>query len=184
MRRPLAWLVAVGILAAAGVVVALKPQEQWAQGPIAVAVPLGVEGSGRNIQATVSSVALAETLEIELDDWRGGTEGVWVVFEVTAENRVEPSGLQSFLFIGDKEFRGSERLDDSGIETWFLTPGIPTTGVVAFEIPKELAGERAELWLGESGDVRLDSVIATTVELGSLTLEPVVVVEPARRIDP
>lgn len=182
MRRPLAWLVAVGILLAAGVVVALEPQEQWAQGPIAVNVALGEEGVGRNIEATIHSVAVAKSLEV--GDWRGDTEGVWVVVEVTVANRVSPRGIQSFLLIGDKEFRGSERLDFDGLESWPLAPGLPTTGAIAFEIPRELLAEHAEVRLGLSSDSRLDSVITTTVDLAELAVLPLVVVDPAGRVDP
>lgn len=183
MKRPLAWLAAAGILVAAGAVVALAPQEQWAQGPIPVAVGLGEEGTGRNIQATIHSVAVAESLEVTGEDWAGDTEGVWVVVEVTAQNRVNPAGIQSSLLIGDLEFRGTDRLDYSGLEQWVLVPGLPTSGPVAFEIPRDLAGERAVVMLGLGSDSRLDSVITTTVELGELPVLPTLAVAPAGRTE-
>lgn len=184
MTRPVVWIAAAGVMIAAGAVVALAPQEQWAQGPIAVGVALGEEGAGRNIQATIHSVALADRLELESDDWNGGTEGVWVVVEVTAESRTSPVGIRSTLLIGDKAFRGSDRLDYAGLEQWALVPGLPTAGTIVFEIPRELAAERAEIMLGVSSDSRLDSVITTTVDLGEVPSEAILTVVPAGRIAP
>jgi hypothetical protein len=144
------------------------------QGPFFVNVGLDEKGTGRNIEATIHSVALADTVELDdIDAWKGETEGVWVVADVTAASRVGRGSVRSFLLIGEYEFRGSERMDVDGLETWTLTPGIPAHGPILFEIPRELLEEAtsARLVIGTNSDWRLDSVISTTVDLASLPVE-------------
>lgn len=187
MTRVVSWLVAIGVLVLAGVVVALEPPEQLEQGPFVVNTTLGDEGVGRNIEATFTDVRLAS--EVELDDfegWRGTTEGVWVVATVSVQARVESTGVTSFLLIDDLEFRGSERLDLDGLESWRILAGIPTTGTVLFEIPRELADRTtaARVMIGTNSDWRLDSVISTTVDLSALEIEPTVLVAAAARQAP
>ena len=187
MTRLVSWVVAIGILVLAGVVVALEPPEQAEQGPFVVDVAQGSLGTGRNIEATISNVRLANVVELdEFDGWRGETDGVWVVADVTVATRVEPAGLTSFLLIDDLEFRGSDRMNTDGIESWTLTTAIPTAGSVLFEIPAELAqnATAARVMLATNGDWRLDSVISTTVDLSALAVDPTAVVPLATRRAP
>lgn len=187
MSRVVSWLVAIGILVIAGVVVALEPPEQLEQAPFIVNTRIGEEGVGRNIQATFSDVRLANVVELdEFEGWRGTTEGVWVVATIDVQSRVDSTGVTSFLLIDDLEFRGSERLDLEGLESWRLLAGIPTTGTVLFEIPRELADRTTEarVMIGTSSDWRLDSVISTTVDLSALDVQPTVLVAPAARVAP
>jgi hypothetical protein len=187
MTRLVSWVIAIGILVLAGVVVALEPPEQAEQGPFVVDVAQDALGVGRNIEATISNVRLANVVELdEIDGWRGETEGVWVVADVTAATRANPTGLSSFLLIDDLEFRGSDRMGTDGIESWILATGIPTTGTVLFEIPLELAERTtaARVMVGTSGDWRLDSVISTTVDLSALAVDSTAVVAPTARRAP
>jgi hypothetical protein len=187
MTRAISWLAAAGILVLAGVVVAVEPSEQLQQGPFVVETTLGDRGTGRNIEATISEVRLATVVELdEVDGWRGTTEGVWVVATVTAATRAEAAGLTGFLLIDGLEFRGSERLDLDGLQSWQLVPGIPTTGTVLFEIPESLAetAHDARLLVGLNPDWRLDSVVGTTVDLAALSVESTVLVSPALREAP
>lgn len=187
MTRAVTWLVAVGILVLGGVVVALEPPEQLRQGPFVSEVVLDEAGVGRNIEASIHDVRLAEVVELdEFEGWRGTTEGVWVVATVTAQTRVEAALPTSFLLIDGLEYRGSERLGVDGLESWQLLPGMPTTGVVLFEIPRRLAERTtdARLFIGLNADWRLDSVIGTTVDLSALVPEAIVTVQSAAREAP
>ena len=177
-----AWPVAAAIIIGAGAVVAIKPPEQMVQGPFFVNVALDERGTGRNIQATFHSVALADTVALDsVDGWVGDTEGVWVAADVTASSLVGRGSVRAFLLIGDYEFRGSERMDGDGLESWTLTPGIPARGTVLFEVPRALldTATSARLVIGTNSDWRLDSVIATTVDLTALDTQEELTLPPA-----
>ncbi len=187
MNRVTTWVLAVGILVLAGIVVASEPSEQLQQGPFVVETAFGDRATGRNVEVTISDVRLADVVELdEFEGWRGETEGVWVVATVTASTRLQARPLTGFLLIDDLEFRGSDRMDADGLESWQLLPGIPTTGTVLFEIPRELAQSTvsARLLFGANPDWRLDSIIGTTVDLSSLAVERTIVVAPAHREAP
>lgn len=186
MRRTVAWALAVGILLLAGVVVALQPREQLIQGPFSVDVALEQEGTGRNIAATFHSIALAEVVEPDsFSEWRGESEGVWVVVDATVASRVDNTILNSFLLIGDDVYRGSERSED-GLESWSLSPGLPVRGTILFEVSPEVleSATSARIMVGARSDWRLDSVIATTVDLSSLVVEDTLLIAPVERIAP
>ncbi len=186
IARVLPWIIAAALLVGAGLVVALEPSEQLAQGPFVVDVSLGEQGIGRNIEATIHDVRVAGRVELTSDGWTGATEGVWVVADVTAQSLLDSAGVQGFLLVGDDEFRGSERLDTDGLESAVLSPGIPVTGTLVFEIPRELLAQAhsARVMVGLSPDWRLDSIIATTVDLSSLTVAASTSVSPVERIAP
>lgn len=187
ITRVVPWIIAGALLVGAGVVVALEPSEQLAQGPFVVDVGIDEQGSGRNIEATIHDVRVAEQVELDTSEgWTGETEGVWVVADVTAQSILDSAGVQGFLLVGDYEFRGSERLDTDGLESAVLSPGIPVTGALVFEIPRDLLAQAhsARVMVGLSADWRLDSIIATTVDLSSLTVAASTPVSPVNRVAP
>lgn len=184
LTRVAAWCAGIALIVGAGVVVALEPGEQVRQSPFVVDRAIGERGIGRNLDVRYESVRLADS--VTNGDWTGTTSGVWVVVDLVAMNRVEPTGLQSFLVIGDLEFRGSERLGSDGIESATLTPGIPTRGTLLFEIPRELAEQTsdARILVATMSDWRLDSAIGTTVDLSALTPDRSVEADAAAREAP
>ena len=183
MSRLVTWIIGLALIVGAGVVVALEPNEQVRQAPFIVEVPLGQEGVGRNIQVEFTDVRLADALD--LDGELATTNGIWLVVDLVAVNRTEPTGMQSFLLLDGLEFRGSERLE-YGIESDILVPGIPTSGSIFFEIPRELAANAtsARVLIGTNGDWRLDSAIGLTVNPSELTPEPETTPTPATREAP
>lgn len=182
MSRLLTWLIGLALIVGAGVVVALEPGEQIRQAPFIVEVPVGEQGVGRNIQAEFTDVRLAEALE--LDGELVTTNGVWLVVDVVAMNRTEPTGMQSFLLLDGLEFRGSERLE-YGIESEILVPGIPTSGTIFFEIPRDLAdATSARVLIGTNGDWRLDSAIGLSINPSELTPLAETTPNPATREAP
>jgi len=184
VRRGISWLVGLALVIAAGAVVALEPPEQMRQAPFVVEKNLGERGIGRNVEVTFTEVQLADAVEYE--EWTGTTTGVWLVVDLTAMNRVEPAGIQSFLLIGDREYRGSDRMGSDGIESAVLAPGIPTSGTIMFEIPRELASQTssARVLISTNSDWRLDSAVQTTVDVSALEALPVVPVSPATKESP
>ena len=93
MRRPrLRGVAAVGVgialVVAAWGVMALEPDQEFAQRPIDVRVEVGERGVGRNVIATVHEVVIAEALthEDEYNPWNGTTTGTWIVVFASVES--------------------------------------------------------------------------------------------------
>lgn len=187
MKRALTWATAVGVLVVSWLVVSLQPGEQLTQGPFVVNVSLNEQGTGRNIEATINDVLLAQVVQVDqFEGVSATTQGTWLVADITAFNLITPRALTSFLLVGDDEFRGSQRLGNDALESRVLVVGIPTSGVVLFEIPRETAATAtsATIVIGLSSDWRLDSVIATTIDLTALSTEPLALVAPTERVAP
>ncbi len=184
LTRVATWLGGIALIIGAGVVVALEPGEQVLQSPFVVDTALGDRGIGRNIDVRYEAVRLADVVTSE--EWTGTTNGVWVVVDIVAMNRVEPTGLHSSLMIGDKEFDASDRIGIYGMEAASLTPGIPTRGTLVFEIPRELAEQTtdARVLVATLSDSRGDSAIGTTVDLSALSPEPSIEADVATREAP
>ena len=168
MSRFVTWVIGLALIVGAGIVVALEPGEQVRQSPFVVEVPLGETGVGRNIQVEFTDVQLAQAVVIEGETVT--TNGIWLVLDIVAMNRTESTGLQSFLLLDGLEVRGSERLE-YGIESEILVPGIPTSGSIFFEIPRDrvASGSSARILIGANSDWRLDSAIGITLDLTALT---------------
>jgi hypothetical protein len=166
----------VGILAVAGVVLHTTPDETQQQSPIVVRGELGETLSGRNIRATVDEVRIADTVTAS-NGWQGGTTGVWVVVDASAEAVVDDFGAflgTAVIKIGDTTYSASPRPDQATLATQSLDVGIPRHGPLMFEVPRELvasdAARSAELHFAEASDTRADSLLVVPVDLASLDI--------------
>jgi len=177
MIRVLKVVVALAVLALASLVFSLAPSEEQRQAPVEIVVDIGQTGLGRNIEATVHSVRLAEVAET--DEWSGETNGVWVIVDATASNVVSPRSLSAWLTVDGLTYEASTRPDQASLLSGALSPGIPTTGSFAFEVPRDIASSphAVRISLGASRDVRLDSTVVIQLRLDELEIEPVVVIE-------
>jgi hypothetical protein len=169
--------VLVALLAVAGVVAHTAPGDAEWQAPITVLGAIGDETSGRNITATVTGVRLADEV-VAANGWSGSTEGVWVVVDASVAAAVSDYGAllrAARLQIGDTLYSASSRPDLGTIAGQSLTTGIPLTGPLMFEVPRDIlqtdAAADAEVQLGLDADVRVDSLIVVPVDLGSLPVE-------------
>ncbi len=177
------WATAGGLallLAASGAIAATTPTTQEWQRSFAVDAPLGERAEGRNIAGTVSAAHLADA--VETARWQSGEGSLWVVVDASVESVIEPATLaHTLLRVGDRSFSASDRLGSSTLRGAALTPGIPMRGALVFELPADALDDpgaaRAELQLGVGIDVRLDSVLTTTLDLTTLDREPVTIVE-------
>lgn len=168
------WATAGGlalILVTAGAVAATTPTTDEWQRSFAVAAPLGEHAQGRNIAATVHAAHLADT--VENARWQSGEGSLWVLVDASVASVVEPAGLShAVLRIGERTFSASDRPRRSTLEGAALTPGLPTRGILAFELPvgilDDAGAAQAEMELGVGIDQRLDSVLTTPIDLTRL----------------
>ena len=168
----------VVVLAIAWFVTQTTPTEEEWQAPIVVSGDIGETLTGRNIEAVVSEVRIAESVTAS-NGWAGPTSGVWVVVDTSVSSVVDDFGVSlgtAELVIDGITYSASERPDDGTIARAPLTTAIPLTGPLMFEIPRDLveseAAASATIQLAVNSDPRADSLLAITVDLSALPLLP------------
>jgi hypothetical protein len=165
------------ILVIAGGISHTTPDDEQQQGPIIVRGELGETMSGRNIRATVDDVRIAESVTAS-NGWAGSTSGVWIVVDLSVEAVVDDFGVSlgtAVIRVGDTTWSASPRPDDGTIAETSLDVGIPRSGPLMFEVPRDLVssegGRTAQLQLGEDSDPRADSLLVIPVDLALLDVE-------------
>lgn len=174
-RNVLGVVLALALLGLASLVFTLAPTEEQRQAPMEINVDIGETGLGRNIEATVHDVRLAQVAETDsYDPWVGETNGVWVVLDATVASGVNPTLLKSWLTVDGLTYQASGRPGDDTIVGSFISPGVPRSGSVLFEIPRDIAqsSHPVRITFASSSDARLDSTIVVTVRLDELDVEP------------
>lgn len=178
-RRPgLTIAIAAGLLVAAWLVAFVTPTEVERDAPFVTTMSLGEQSTGRNLSVTIDSVRLARA--VHTDEWSADSGTVWVIVDMEAEavRRDAPALLGgTTLRIGDRTYWASERPES--LRRYGLSTGIPTGGVLAFEIPESSADENhAVLDLSIGQDARLDSVLRLDIDLAALDVEDDVELAP------
>jgi hypothetical protein len=166
----------VGVLAIAWFVAHTTPTEEVWQGPIVVSGDIGDKLTGRNIEAVVSEVRIAQSVTAS-NGWAGPTTGVWVVVDTSVAAVVDDLGVSlgtAELVIDGVTYSASKRPDDGTIARKPLTTAIPLRGPLMFEVPRELveseAATAATIQLAINSDPRADSLLAIGVDLSALPL--------------
>jgi hypothetical protein len=179
-RHALSALVLVGLLAVAGVVADTAPSGGGWQAPVEVEGRLGETVTGRNIEATVRSVRAADSVTTS-NGWQGATTGVWIVVDLSVAAVVDDRASLlggAVLRIGDRSYSASDRPGLSVLAERSLSVGIPMTGPLLFEIPRDdlgsADGRGARLELGLDADPRVDSLLVVPVDLTQLGVVPAI----------
>lgn len=179
-RHALSALVLVGLLAVAGVVADTAPSGGGWQAPVEVEGRLGETVTGRNIEATVRSVRAADSVTTS-NGWQGATTGVWIVVDLSVAAVVDDRASLlggAVLRIGDRSYSASDRPGLSVLAERSISVGVPLTGPLLFEIPRDdlgsADGRGARLELGLDADPRVDSLLVVPVDLTELTAVPTI----------
>jgi hypothetical protein len=169
--------VLVAILSVAALVLHTAPDRDLQQSPITVPATLGEPATGRNIRATVHSVAVAESVTAG-NGWAGSTPGIWVVVDLSVEAVATDEGAvfgTAVLRVGDTRFSASTRPGNATVVSVRLATGIALTGPLFFELPEDVASSdaaaTATLELALNSDPRVDSLLVMPVDLGELAVE-------------
>lgn len=177
IRKLLNVVIAAALLVVASLIFTLAPNDEQTQAPVEIPVSIGETGVGRNIEVTVQRLRLAEVIKADgYTPWTGTTPGVWLVVEATMSNVVNSTLPSAFLSVDGLTYDASTRPGSESLTGVVLSPGIPTTGSVLFEIPRDLirSGNPVNLTFAASHDLRLDSAVVLTVRLDDLEVEPVI----------
>ena len=165
MKRALAWLVGITMVALAAVVGEVTLTDGQQQAPFAVDAAVGERAEGRTLAVTVRQVRVTE----QVSDGRGWTaSGRWVVVDLDAEARETETGALlalAQLDLGDRRISASERPES--IASASLHLGLAQSGSLAFELPDGATGP-AVLRIGRSAEDRLDSVVELAIDLDAL----------------
>lgn len=164
---------AAGVIAIAAFVAAQRPDDLTSQRSFAARGGIGTLVDGRDFQATVNKVIVAD--EIRVGGQELATTGRWIVADVTVGVETDPSSVGTArLVIGERTYTSTQRLSQDDLSTTHIQPGLPRRGLVAFEVPEAAAAAIADLGLARSGDPRLDSMLTVTVDLGEAETTDVV----------
>jgi len=181
-RRGWSILAGVALLAAAYGVTATIPSSELVKAPFGVRGAIGDRIVSQPMIVTVNEVFLAD--EVELDLWRGTTNGVWFVADATIAATVEREGVDVELYLDGVEYPSSSRADSSTVDGSVVDPGFPMTGPILIELPADVVdrpGARsAVLRISTGSDPRLDSVIELVIDLTQLDTDGSVELEPTR----
>jgi hypothetical protein len=168
----------VVVLGLAWVVVQTTPTEEEWQSPIVVSGAIGETVSGRNIEAVISDVRVAETV-LASDGWTGLTSGVWVIVDASVSSVVDDYGTllgTARLVVNNTTYSASERPGDETLAGMPLTTGIPWSGPLMFEVPRDLVESEgaasAQIQLAINRDPRVDSLLAIDVDLSTRAVLP------------
>ena len=178
MNRLLPWVITVGLLVAAWFIAEATPGDDAAERAFVQQAEIGERAEGRDIAITVQRVRAAEALSTPAG-WRA--EGTWVVVEMDAEAVISEYGNllgRTVLKVGDRVYSATERgegessLDDYMLSGEQLVPGIPKSGMLAFQLPdeKSLTGT-ATLEIAADRFPVYDSIITLPVDLADLPVE-------------
>lgn len=170
-----AWTLAGALVLVAWLTGQITPADEAAEAPFVVTGEVGDHLQGRNIEATISQVRLADAVTTA-NGW--SAQGVWFVVDLdisTVRSGVQASPMVvslATLTTDGQQYRPSERPGYPARE-WSLTyaalrPGIPLSGNLAFELDPGVELGEAVLDLSVSDDVRLDSVLRLTIDLATL----------------
>ena len=174
-------LAGVALLAAAYAVTATIPTSQAVEAPFASRGVIGDEIVSQHLIGTVNGAALAN--EVELDLWRGTTNGIWFVADTTLSAMTEPELIQVDLFLDGVRYPSSSRgdgvLDESSVDA-----GFASTGPILVELPADVlerpGAREAVLRISTGFDARLDSVIEVVIDLTQLDVDERVELESTR----
>lgn len=166
MKRALAWIGGLAMVAAAAGVGELTLSDAEQQAPFPIDAVVGEPAVARTFAVTVREVRASEHVR----DPRGWqAEGNWLVVDLDAEALgTEVSSILSIaeLRVGDRLISASER--PTSIESTPLDVGLPQSGSLAFELPAEATAGVVTLRLGRGLDERLDSIVELPIDLSTI----------------
>jgi hypothetical protein len=171
VNRALTGLVAAGLLVIGGIAVATAPQPGTIADPFLVRGGVGDLVSGRAIDVEVDGIRVTHELDLEYDDSRLGTEGLWVIVDLTVIPQLASQNLTyTTLQIGDRRYR-MEDLPYPAMTGLYYGAEVPVRGSIAFEVPAEAvasgAASTAELFVRVEFEAQLDDIPVVTLDLRS-----------------
>lgn len=178
VTRLLPWAITIGLLVAAWFVAQATPGDDSAERAFVQQAEIGERAEGRDLAITVQRVRAAEALTTPAG-WRA--EGTWVVVEMDAEAVLTEYGnllSLTVLKVDDRVYSATERgegessVDDYMLSGEQLVPGVPKSGMLAFQLPDEqsLAGT-ATLEIATDRFPVYDSIITLPIDLEELPIE-------------
>jgi len=170
--------VLVVVIGLAGVIHQSSPRDEVWQSPIGVYGEIGDTITGRNIEVQVDQVRVTDSV-VANNGWAGETTGIWVVVDATVSAVLTDDGSNlntAQLFIDGITYGASERPDLGTLFKMAMDTGIPQSGPLMFEVPRDIvtsaAAEHTEIQFAFGTDPRADSLAVVVVDLAELETLP------------
>lgn len=174
VARAISLVVAAGILALAALITENRPDSLTSQRSFRVEGRLGAAVQGRDLRATVHGATVARELRRGDASEPVATNGRWIVVDVTIATDVEPSGIGTAdLELAERTY-ATRRVRGHDLTGIIVQPGLPRRGLLVFEVPADAVDGTAVLALARSGDPRLDSTLAVTIDLAEAPMTDLV----------
>ncbi|MBO3662612.1 hypothetical protein [Microbacterium stercoris] len=184
MTRPMVWLAAIGVAAAACVLTAVTPHQHLVYGTRAASLPfdlpLEVGGgavTGRTFSASLPEVRLAKAIETD----EGTIEGDYVIVDLVAEaTGADPRAAfgRVELLVGARTYYAVSHIDGT-LDDTKLHAGLPLRGSVVFEIAPDDLDAHATLRLVPDVEEGFDDRVVAELDLGAIEVSPMERVERA-----
>jgi len=189
-------LTVAGLLAVGGVAIATAPSDDTIVAPFLVRGEIGKPIGSRLATVVVSDVGVARELDLSYayDPDFGepapdtASAGVWIVvsLDVTATYTSIDFGNAEVRIAGVR-YRASTVLPDPDLPTFAFDPGVTVRGSIVFELPadavRSAGAARADLVFLPRLVPALDTVATVRVDLRTLPVDDVAVVEGAHAVD-
>jgi len=184
MRRPLAWIAALGIAIAACVVNVLLPEQHLTYSTNATRIPfdlplaVGQTTTGRTFSARPTAIRAATTIETAFGDVARGTFVIvdLVVDSTGADARASLVGVE--LEAAGRTYGPTGRIPGT-LEDARLRAGLPIAGSLVFELPPDAMHGAAVMRLATALDVRFDDRLVLDIDLDAIEVAGSAVVEEA-----
>nr|WP_314840966.1 hypothetical protein [uncultured Microbacterium sp.] len=166
MRRGMPWLIGAVLVVGAGVFTVATPSDPAVVGPFVQRGSIGDSVESRTLIAEVTDTAFADRIVVESSDWQ--VEGNWLVVTLAASaptTEVDAAIQLATLAVDGRVFQATERTT-ALLRGAPLRVGTDTVGMLAFELPGDVDGGRAELRLTTKYYTsELDDLVAITLPL-------------------
>jgi len=181
VNRGLGWLTAAGLLVVGGIAVATAPQPGTIADPFLIRGSIGELVSARTLAVEIDGIRITHELELEYDESSLGTDGLWVIVDLTVIPQLASQNLSySTLQIGERRYRMQD-LPYPAMTGLYYGAGVPMHGSIAFEVPADAvasaAASTADVFVQIQFDPQLDDVAVVTVDLRSVEPSPSAVID-------
>lgn len=186
--RRIVTIAAVAVMIAiAGLAVATAPDSERITEPFYTSGSPGETVQTRLLDVRVDDVSAASRIEVVGGGSFGepdpvyGSEGVWVVVDVTATSATDSLVLAGSILTVDGLSYSAFALPAPRIESFTVGSGVPVAGTLVFELPTAVFEDArdARLTLKGNFSMPLEQIAVIELPLAGTEIAPTVVIEPA-----
>jgi hypothetical protein len=171
LRRAGSVLLVLAVLGAGHALITSTPDTERSQRPFIRSAAIGTAVDARAFTATV--IGLRGAASIKQSGATHDTQGVWVIVRIMLVARTKPVSI-SYAALRDgsgRTYLATDRINQPLVEGGrILQPGVAVDGEVAFEIPRNSAGELSVRLTDSALEHRLDAMAEVTLPIADVSV--------------